>query len=643
MSGRKGKGCLVVILLFLLIIALGVGGVCVYLFTDLFKTPEQLFKKYLILGATEVTKTNIQPYNDLGTRLLSEPTEATINLGMKQLESETDITIKYLADLNATIQKIDVDAKVNDEDFFDFNLYMDAEMIGLKVEDLHDKYFAIENAGLQDFAKNFVTDEEVLAKIPDSLFAETNPMTQEEKEKMSALGIKYLTQITNQIGTENYIVENNITATVNGASVTANKYTVSMKTKDLLKIISTEVNNFLNDPEFLALYKGDEASLEEAKTSIKEMFDATLKETSAKDNTSVSLYVSEGKNVKTELAFGETQVEMTAEHSETESILRVTTNGKSSRDDVGMTTIAVISNSFVNDVGTFTYDVTTEYNQDDIDALQATEDEEYGDFSNFKTDYSERYQNNHQKFTITTEKGADTYNITFDKESDEETEFDLGIETSIDIMFGAEVEPEAFSEDSAIILNNYDQQGLQGLLVEIMQNAMMTAIQKPNSLVATMFSSTLEGFGGNTNEETDEPTDEWTTDEWTTEEPTEETIDEWSTGDDTIMFEEEPAIEEIVDIKPEIQSNVKNALEICLRDYQLAILSNQEPDIGDYLTIDNIQNNSPENYALELIDGNTIKCTVDGNSVYYAIMEIDGGTMKVSYVDVYTEQEYFNR
>ena len=643
MSGRKGKGCLVVILLFLLIIALGVGGVCVYLFTDLFKTPEQLFKKYLILGATEVTKTNIQPYNDLGTRLLSEPTEATINLGMKQLESETDITIKYLADLNATIQKIDVDAKVNDEDFFDFNLYMDAEMIGLKVDDLHDKYFALENAGLQDFAKNFVTDEEVLAQIPDSLFAETNPMTQEEKEKMSALGIKYLTQITNQIGTENYIVENNITATVNGASVTANKYTVSMKTKDLLKIISTEVNNFLNDPEFLALYKGDEASLEEAKTSIKEMFDSTLKEISAKDNTSVSLYVSEGKNVKTELAFGETQVEMTAEHSETESILRVTTNGKSSRDDVGMTTIAVISNSFVNDVGTFTYDVTTEYNQDDIDALQATEDEEYGDFSNFRTDYSERYQNNHQKFTITTEKGADTYNITFDKESDEETEFDLGIETSIDIMFGAEVEPEAFSEDSAIILNNYDQQGLQGLLVEIMQNAMMTAIQKPNSLVATMFSSTLEGFGGNTNEEPDEPTDEWTTDEWTTEEPTEETIDEWSTGDDTIMFEEEPAIEEIVDIKPEIQSNVKNALEICLRDYQLAILSNQEPDIGDYLTIDNIQNNSPENYALELIDGNTIKCTVDGNSVYYAIMEIDGGTMKVSYVDVYTEQEYFNR
>lgn len=639
MSGRKGKGCLVVILLFLLIIALGVGGVCVYLFTDLFKTPEQLFKKYLILGATEVTKTNIQPYNDLGTRLLSEPTEATINFGMKQLDSETDIKIKYLADLNATIQKIDVDAKVNDEDFFDFNLYMDAEMIGLKVDDLHDKYFALENAGLQDFAKNFVTDEEVLAQIPDSLFAETNPMTQEEKEKMSALGIKYLTQVTNQIGTENYIVENNITATVNGASVTANKYTVSMKTKDLLKIISTEVNNFLNDPEFLTLYKGDEASLEEAKTSIKEMFDSTLKEISAKDNTSVSLYVSEGKNVKTELAFGETQVEMTAEHSETESILRVTTNGKSSRDDVGMTTIAVISNSFVDDIGTFTYDVTTEYNQDDIDALQAAEDEEYEDFSNFRTDYSERYKNNHQKFTMITEKGADTYNITFDNESDEETGLDLGIETSIDIMFGAEVEPEAFSEDTAIILNDYDQQGLQGLLVEIMQNAMMTAIQKPNSLVATMFSSTLEGFGGNTDEETEEPTDEWTTDEWTTEEPT----DEWSTGDNTIMFEEEPVTDEVVDIKPEIQSNVKNALEICLRDYQLAILSNQEPDIGDYLTIDNIQNNSPENYALELIDGNTIKCTVDGNSVYYAIMEIDGGTMKVSYVDVYTEQEYFNR
>ena len=151
-----------------------------------------------------------------------------------------------------------------------------------------------------------------------------------------------------------------------------------------------------------------------------------------------------------------------------------------------------------------------------------------------------------------------------------------------------------------------------------------------------MFSSTLEGLGGASEEPTDNQTEEW---------PTEDVTDEWMTEDEDMTFEEpiEEPTEEFVDIKPDVQRNVKTALEICLRDYQLAVLSNQEPDIGDYLTIDNIQKNSPENYVVELIDGNTIKCTIDDNIVYYAIMEINGETMKVTYVDAYTEEEYFNR
>ena len=46
-------------------------------------------------------------------------------------------------------------------------------------------------------------------------------------------------------------------------------------------------------------------------------------------------------------------------------------------------------------------------------------------------------------------------------------------------------------------------------------------------------------------------------------------------------------------------------------------------------------------YNIELVNGTTFKCTKDYDLfVYYAVMDLNGDTLTVNKVDVYTEKEY---
>ena len=75
----------------------------------------------------------------------------------------------------------------------------------------------------------------------------------------------------------------------------------------------------------------------------------------------------------------------------------------------------------------------------------------------------------------------------------------------------------------------------------------------------------------------------------------------------------------------------------------MSLLNNNQPNIQDYLTMENIQK-SCYGYKLELQpDGITIKCTMEYDlSVYYAKMDLDMENLTTKSVTVYTESEYNN-
>ena len=75
---KKGKGILVIFILLLIVIL--AGGAYAYIKTDLLKTPEQLFKKYLINNMAQIANVNIAPFNEVSERMENELTETNLNI-----------------------------------------------------------------------------------------------------------------------------------------------------------------------------------------------------------------------------------------------------------------------------------------------------------------------------------------------------------------------------------------------------------------------------------------------------------------------------------------------------------------------------------------------------------------------------------
>ena len=76
---NKQKNILKILIILILLLVIAVGGVFAYTTTDLFKTPDQLFKKYLLSSIWEVYNFNTDPYRDALEKIAEEPSEITAN------------------------------------------------------------------------------------------------------------------------------------------------------------------------------------------------------------------------------------------------------------------------------------------------------------------------------------------------------------------------------------------------------------------------------------------------------------------------------------------------------------------------------------------------------------------------------------
>ena len=121
-------------------------------------------------------------------------------------------------------------------------------------------------------------------------------------------------------------------------------------------------------------------------------------------------------------------------------------------------------------------------------------------------------------------------------------------------------------------------------------------------------------------------------------------------------IEEEPIVEENPDedmvyvdieaLRDNVRIAVTDGLNDSLNKYKEELLNNPEANLGDFLTVENLQAYCGPVYKFELIDGTTLKAVINLGSVeyiYYALMNIDGTNLVVTEVEVLTETEYNNR
>ena len=278
MTKKKRRTITISIVLVIVLISLLVVGI-LYLKTDLFKSNQLLFAKYMGQNIG-----NIQGYfENLSINSINQ------NLADSKYVANGQIEIKHTKNLGTTIEntdsdinnlKITMEETTDRQDNYSYNnikLYKSGENIanleylnednlyGVRFSDLFKQFTLVKNENLKNLFQNLGYTSEEIEKIPDSLelnyenFINNVWFTDEELEMLKD---KYIEEISNSFEKTKFSKQTNQILNINNTQYKANSYTLTLTKEELnnmyiniLEKISQdeiilnkleEINNYIN-------------------------------------------------------------------------------------------------------------------------------------------------------------------------------------------------------------------------------------------------------------------------------------------------------------------------------------------------------------------------------------------------------------
>lgn len=266
MTRKKRKTLLIAIVVFFILI-IATTLIILYLNTDLFKSNETLFFKYVGKNAqnieaiektfentdynnlletskyTEETEVKVNYTKNLGTT--SEDTSNAINKLKLQIEGQTDKTnqynykdIKLLDDNN---QELEVEYIQNGDTY------------GIKFSDLFKQYILVENNNLKQLLKNAGYTDEELENVPDSIEFNQDVFDNIKfsEEELHTLSDKYLNLMKQKMSKEQFEKQSRQTITINRQNIIVNSYTLKLTKEQLNNLYIMMLENLKEDEIFL--------------------------------------------------------------------------------------------------------------------------------------------------------------------------------------------------------------------------------------------------------------------------------------------------------------------------------------------------------------------------------------------------------
>ena len=271
MTIKKRITLIIVIVVLVLLI---IGGIFTFLYlnTDMFKSNQTLFVKYLgknseniqdlqnIVNKTEydeLLKTN--PYNvtseikvnytqNVGT------TEENNNNSINQLK----MTIEGQTDNNNNYDYRNIKLLKNDEQVMQNEILHTSNNYGIKFTDLFNQYVVVENENLKDLLKRIGYTDEQIEFVPNSIDFSDNIIEEIKfsNEDIESLINKYTSIITQNIGETSFQRQKNQVVEINGQNYLANAYSLVL-TKEQLNNVYINILENLKEDEII-LNKIDE-------------------------------------------------------------------------------------------------------------------------------------------------------------------------------------------------------------------------------------------------------------------------------------------------------------------------------------------------------------------------------------------------
>ncbi len=322
---KKNK---IVIAVIAIILFIGIAVGSVYAFTDVFKSPKELFYKYLsqnIQGLDEFDyDETLNNYKNIKEK--SYVTTGEISLDIKSENSQIQEISNEVNKMKIkTNQKnmpnkaksyTDVKLDYDNNNLIQASIIKDNDLYGIKSDMLHEKYISVENSNLKQLAKKLGLDDD---NIPDR-FEEVNiyDILYISKENRNKIIKNYKEVIDKEISKDKYKVEKDIEIEVNGQKIKTNAYFIKINEKEaintIIKLLETlkednltldliiqkvnkaNVNSIINEDEKLS----KDNIKEEIEDVIEDLKDEL--EYIDEDELTIKVYQNKGKTIKTEVS-----------------------------------------------------------------------------------------------------------------------------------------------------------------------------------------------------------------------------------------------------------------------------------------------------------------------------------------------------
>ncbi len=310
--GRK-KGIIIAIIVIAMILIIGIGGTCLYMFTDLFKSEKTLFWKYMSNGVSnlqieentqleDIQKMKEQsPYNINGELKISSTNEEMNTILEKirlKTTGKTDKLNNYSYN-NTILQN-------NNTDIFKLEYVQDDNIYALKSDEIVTAYLGVKNENLKVlFQKLGVTDvENIPNEIENINYMELLKFSKEEIVNLKAT---YTPVIENSIISESYSKQTEAVIQKDGVSYTTTAYRLDLTGTQISEILVNILNALKEDSRTLDLIatklntiSNENITIEDVNNGIDYIIEK-IQETEIMNDIAIVVYNYKGETIATEL------------------------------------------------------------------------------------------------------------------------------------------------------------------------------------------------------------------------------------------------------------------------------------------------------------------------------------------------------
>lgn len=311
MMGRKKRN-LIIALSIITVLILIIGGVLIYLniATDIFKSPDELFYKYLYQNGSiaDVFDTDLldRYYQRIENNAYNGTGEITIKTGMND-DSESDtkefdtlmnnLKLSYTTKSNLAEKKQETEATIayNDQEQFKFSVVQDNNNYGIKSDEVVYKYLKLKNENLRDiYTKLGVQDSESIPNQFDKI--DYNIYKNMDAQDKATILSTYQNVLNKGILSNHYTKQATVNLNFNGQSVVANAYSLTLTEEEIsslkISLLETLMTDELTLKYLVQFLQLDSSYTVQIKQSIQEEID-NLKREQIENNENVRITVYE--------------------------------------------------------------------------------------------------------------------------------------------------------------------------------------------------------------------------------------------------------------------------------------------------------------------------------------------------------------